>query len=149
MSTQLCEPTLRQPSASLAHVDAEVRSQVWNLLSAMYPLNGALERRHDQRYAYPRLVQLSPVEPDGQTPTGSPLVVVGRSISEQGMGFFHPQPLANRLVIASLERCDGGWLSFLVDIHRCRFTRHGWYESGGRFLRAVTPPLGNKSDGGD
>jgi hypothetical protein len=32
-------------------------------------------------------------------------------------------------------------MGVLVDLKWCRFTRHGWYESGGRFLQIVPSPL--------
>jgi hypothetical protein len=107
----------------------------------MFPAAPSYERRQEQRYPYPRLVMLTPVRADGLTPDGPTFVAVGKHLSERGLGFFHPHPLAHRLVIASLETLDGRWLGFLLDIKRCRFTRQGWYESGGSFLRAVASPL--------
>jgi hypothetical protein len=44
-------------------------------------------------------------------------------------------------MIASLESGNGRWLGFLIDLTWCRFNRHGWYESGGRFLQAVLSPV--------
>lgn len=120
--------------------DDRVRSQVWKVLGAIYPGGRLVERRGEQRYPYPRLITLWPMEADGKTVSGPPLTVVGKQLSERGLGFFHPQPLTNRLVIVSLEKGDGRPVSFLLDVHRCRFTRQGWYESGGRFLAAVNPP---------
>ena len=44
-------------------------------------------------------------------------------------------------MIASLEVDGGRWSGFLLEIAWCRFTRHGWYDSGGRFLQAVPSPI--------
>ena len=44
-------------------------------------------------------------------------------------------------LIASLESGSGQWFGFLIDVSWCRFTRHGWYESGGRFLQCAPSPL--------
>jgi len=44
-------------------------------------------------------------------------------------------------MIASLEGKETRWVGFLVDITWCRFTQHGWYDSGGRFLHAVPSPI--------
>jgi hypothetical protein len=121
--------------------DDAVSTQVWGLLAGMFPAGTLVERRHEQRYPYPRLVMLSPVQADGHTPDGRAFVAAGKHLSERGLGFYHPQPLVHRLVIASLETVDGHWLGFLLDIQRCRFTRQGWYESGGRFVRAVSSPM--------
>jgi hypothetical protein len=123
-----------------AYGEDDVRNQVWGLLGALYPCGDLVERRGEQRYPYPYMVQLTPVAADGVTAVGESLVVVGKHLSERGLGFYHPRPIAYRRVIASLETSGGRRLGFLLDLNWCRFTRQGWYESGGRFLRAV-PPL--------
>lgn len=143
MSTLVCEP-VGSPADSRQNDDA-VRKQVWKLLSAVYPGGHLVERRTDQRYPYPRLITLRPMRSDGRTPAGPPLTVVGKHLSERGLGFFHPEPLPQRLVVVSLDKGDarggdGRGLSFLLDVHRCRFTPQGWYESGGRFIAAVATP---------
>jgi hypothetical protein len=125
--------------------EEDVRTQVWNLLGAMYPLGDLVERRKDRRYPYPYLVYLTPVGIDGVTPEGDPIVVVGKHLSERGFGFYHPKPLPYRRMIASLEATRGVRVAFLMDLNWCRFTRHGWYESGGRFLQSVPPPMCDQS----
>ena len=119
----------------------EVRTQVWGLLSTLYPKVSVMERRREVRYPFPILVHLTPVGKDGATPCGESVVVVGKHISERGMGFYHPQPLPHRRMIVSLEGPRGGLFAFLIDLGWCRFTRQGWYESGGRFLESVVSPL--------
>ena len=44
-------------------------------------------------------------------------------------------------MIVSLESRSGQWLGFLIDVTWCRFTKQGWYESGGRFLQSVLSPV--------
>jgi hypothetical protein len=44
-------------------------------------------------------------------------------------------------MIATLESSNGVRLGFIIDLSWCRFTKHGWYESGGRFLQSVLSPL--------
>jgi hypothetical protein len=87
------------------------------------------------------LIHLTPVGDDGCTPCGDSIVVVGKHLSERGLGFYHPQPLPYRRMIASLEAGNGQWTGFLIDLNWCRFTRQGWYESGGKFLEAVLSPI--------
>ena len=87
------------------------------------------------------LIHLTPVGEDGVTPSGESVVVVGKHVSERGIGFYHPKPLPYRRMIASLEGPNGNWFGFLVNLNWCRFTRQGWYESGGRFLESVNSPL--------
>jgi hypothetical protein len=121
--------------------DDDVRDQVASLLVTLFPDGQLAERRREHRYPFPHLIQLTPVAEDGVTPQGEPIVVVGRHLSERGLGFYHPKPLAYRRMIASLEAGGGVWLGFLIDLTWCRFTRQGWYESGGRFLRSAFPPI--------
>ena len=44
-------------------------------------------------------------------------------------------------MIVSLRTGTGAWLGFLIDLTWCRFTKQGWYESGGRFLQSVLSPI--------
>ena len=121
-------------------VNDEIRTQVWGLLTTLYPRNDMVERRHDSRYPFPCLVHLTPVGRDGVTPEGETVVVVGKHLSEQGFSFYHQTPLPHRRMIASLECRKGHWLGFLMDLNWCRFTKDGWYESGGRFLETALSP---------
>jgi hypothetical protein len=138
MSALLCESFVQRPGEAVAPVNEEARAQVWSLLSGMYPAGTVLERRREQRYPYPRLFVLTPVEADGVTPAGPKLTAAGKHLSESGLSFYHPDPLPYRWVIVSLPRTDNSSIGFLVDLDWCRFTRQGWYESGGRFLKLVS-----------
>jgi hypothetical protein len=137
---QLDEPRLDSLPQRTARQDEEVRRQVWGLMSAIYPKREILEKRHENRYPFPYLIHLTPLAEDGVTPQGESMSVVGKHLSERGLGFYHPKPLPYRRMIASLE-CNGHWLGFIVDLKWCRFTKQGWYESGGRFLQSVPSPI--------
>ena len=100
MSTLVTLPrrsALRPESADPGPVSAEdkVRQQVWGLLAGLYPTGKWTERRGEQRFPFARLMHLSPVGPDGMTPLSESLVVVGKDVSERGLGFFHLEPLAH------------------------------------------------------
>jgi hypothetical protein len=116
-----------------------VRWQVRELLAGMYP-PGAFERRREQRYPLPKLIQLRPISADGATPLETAVIVSGKHISETGLSFFHPEPLPYRLVAAKLEKLDGTQCEFVIDVGWCRFTQLGWYESGGKFVRQIDGP---------
>jgi hypothetical protein len=124
-----------------SQIYGDVRVQVRGLLTALHSRNELAERRREGRYPFPHLIYLTPVGKDGITPEGETLVVVGKQLSERGLGFYHPKPLPYRRMVASLEAADGHCVAFLVDLNWCRFTRQGWYESGGRFLQAVVSPI--------
>ncbi len=121
-------------------LDDDVRTQVWGVLTTLYPKNKASERRQENRYPFPYLVHLTPVGEDGISPCGKAVVVVGKHLSERGLGFYHSQPIPHRRMIVSLEAGNGQWVGFLIDLSWCRFTAEGWYESGGKFIQAVLPP---------
>jgi hypothetical protein len=123
---------------------SDVRTQLWGLLSTLYPKTQIIDRRRETRYPFPYLIHLLPMEDDGTTPCGEGVVVVGKHVSERGLGFYHPEPLPYRRVIASLESGSGQWFGFLIDLNWCRFTKQGWYESGGRFLESVPSPIADE-----
>ena len=116
----------------------EVRAQVWGLLSAVYHRCDLPEQRRHTRYPFPCLIHLTPVGADAAPES---LVVVGRHLSESGLGFYHHEPISYRRVIASLKAPNGQWFAFLMDLTWCRFTKGGWYESGGRFIETTLSPL--------
>lgn len=126
--------------------EEELSAQVWSLLTAFYPQSKSLERRRENRYPFPHLIHLTPVGKDGAVAADETVVVVGRHLSEHGLDFYHPKPLPYRRMIVSIEMANGHWLGFLIDLNWCRFTRQGWYESGGRFLQSVPSPLENAAE---
>ncbi len=121
--------------------DPELKNRVHNILSALYPHGISIERRRDTRYPYPHLIYLTPVADDSLTVTDETVVVAGKHLAEQGLSFYHPEPLPHRRMIASLEAGNGRYLGVLIDLSWCRFTRQGWYESGGKFLQIVQSPV--------
>jgi hypothetical protein len=140
MSSAIGFPPLETPLVPCPPSEDVVRRQVWGVLTTIYPQGRLAERRMDPRYPYPHLFYLTPVDSEG-TPSGDHVVVIGKTLSERGLGFYYQQPIPNRRMIASLETSDECWTGFLIDITWCRFTRFGWYESGGRFISAVASPI--------
>lgn len=117
--------------------DTLVRERVWRLLSNLYPVAPLLNRRMEQRYPFACLAHVTPVEEEGVGAPMPPMVVSTKNISENGVSFFHPGTLPYRRVLLRFERDDASSVTFLVDLSWCRFTRQGWYESGGRLLQVV------------
>ncbi|MBN2024598.1 MAG: hypothetical protein JW809_17600 [Pirellulales bacterium] len=135
---------LGRDQADLPLPEDDVRLTVSGLLATLYPRVDQPERRAEQRFPFPYLVHLTPVGEDDLAPVGETVVVVGKHLSERGLGFYHPKPLSFRRMIVSIETGNGGWIGLLIDLTWCRFTRQGWYESGGRFLRGVPSPMSRR-----
>lgn len=114
-----------------------VGGQVQRLLQRQSGDPALLERRRDRRFPFPALMTLWPADRERLETS---FVIVGKDLSERGLGFFHQQPILCRRAIVVCEQPGVESLAFLIDINWCRFTCHGWYESGGRLLEAVTPP---------
>lgn len=130
-------PPLTTLVASPAQGELAMRGQVRALLSLLYPAGNVVERRRDARYPFPFLVTLLPLGPHGLAPVGPEVVVAGKQLSERGLGFYHPAPLPYRRVLATVNAETGARLRCVMDVSWCRFTRVGWYESGGRFLEVL------------
>ena len=116
-----------------------LQEQVRFLLAEGYPWGEDLRRRAQRRYPYPQLIFVTPVDEDGRSAEET-FVCCCKDLSARGVGLFHPQPLESRRVILTFSRMAEQNVSLLAVLDWCRFTRHGWYESGGRLLRAVASP---------
>ena len=125
---------------------ATVADQVAALISRLHP-NVAMERRRDDRYPLPVLLELIPLDDDGARCPHELMTVVGKNISRRGISFFHEHPLSHRRVLVELVDNDLGWFAAEVDVTWCRFTKPGWYESGGRLVRVLSCTSGNKTNG--
>ena len=139
MSSMLSHPLVSLPE-TIPSADESVRRQVWGVLAGLYPRGRTPERRATQRFPFPQLLYLTPVGND-LLPIGDSVAVIGKHLSEGGLGFYHAQPLPYRRMIASLELAQSHWAGFLIDIRWTRFTKFGWYDSGGKFLQTVPSPV--------
>ena len=125
--------------------EPSLRQAVRLALFHVQPTRRGRERRLEARHPFPHPVHLTPVGARTLEPCGPTFVAVGKHISDHGLDFFYHDVVPYRRIIASLPWQDGGWLGLLMDLTWCRFTGHGWYENGGRFLRVVPSPLAQPS----
>jgi hypothetical protein len=117
---------------------ATITIQVEALLTRLYPAVGR-ERRHDDRIAIPVLFRLTPFDADHQPVAQDSLIVVGKNISRRGVSFYHERPITHRRALIELADPSAGIFVAEIDVTWCRFTKPGWYESGGRLLRSAAP----------
>ncbi|EAQ76909.1 hypothetical protein [Blastopirellula marina] len=123
--------------------EAEVRVQVRSIIGATGKSArlAYADRRRDQRYPFPNLLYLTPVDRQGEPLVEQTVVVVGKTLTERGLDFYHQQPITHRRVIVTVETPNGYAASFLVDLTWCRYTKQGWYDNGGRFLNTAPCPF--------
>lgn len=117
---------------------ATLSSQIEALLARLHP-SVARERRRDDRVAIPVLFRLTPLDADHQPIEIEVSFVVGKNISRRGLSFYHECPLPHRRALIALAQPGLGSFAAEIDVSWCRFTRPGWYESGGRLVRSVIP----------
>jgi hypothetical protein len=131
-------------SALAAEIDRQasrIASSVRSAIYAMDPGRKTTERRRESRYPYPYPVHLTPLTAGGKPEVLRTFVVIGKHLSPHGLDFYFRLPLPERRVIASLDCGSDGWIGLLLELAWCRFSRHGWYDNGGRFLAVVPSPL--------
>lgn len=129
-------PSYWQPLCQTSS-NMSVQAAVRRVLANLYPGIGDHDRRQTPRFPFPYLVQLQPLAPDGVSRQGPTLVVVGKQVSEAGLGFYHPKPLPTRVASVTLSAAQES-VQLLLELLWTQFTEHGWYESGGRFVRVLS-----------
>ena len=133
------------PASALA-ADADrqanrIASSVHSAIYAVDPGRKTTERRLESRHPYPYPVHLTPIDAASRPEVLRTFVVIGKHLSPHGLDFYFRLPLPERRVIASLDCGREGWIGLLLELAWCRFSRHGWYDNGGRFLAVVPSPL--------
>lgn len=119
----------------LADRDA-VAQHVDRLLVRLHP-TVTFERRGTERMALPLLLRLVPLDEVHEPLEGAAVTVVGKNISRRGLSFYHEQPIPYRRALVTAQVPDGEPFVAEIDIGWCRFTKPGWYESGGRLVTIV------------
>ncbi|QDU97034.1 hypothetical protein [Lignipirellula cremea] len=121
--------------------EQEIRDLVQRALVSPIAPRSLPERRGVKRRPYPYVVHLSPVDQNNVVEKSKTIAVIGKHLSECGLDFYHYEAIPYRRMIASLPGGEHGWSGFLMELSWCRFTQHGWYENGGRFLQVAPSPL--------
>jgi hypothetical protein len=129
------------PFADAGRRQEHITSSVHSALSAIEPFRRPLERRREARFPYPYPIHLTPFGASGGPVVDRTFVVIGKHLAPHGIDFYCRYPLAERRVIASLDCGPQGWIGLVLELDWCRFSRHGWYDNGGRFVAVVASPL--------
>jgi hypothetical protein len=137
-------PSRSAPFSLVSELDDDVRirlREVIDLAVRAADSRPAIERRAAERIAYPHAMSLTPVNPRTREPVGETRTVLGKHLSSDGFGFASFEPFHFRFAIVSLEVDDDRYVGILGEALWCKFSRHGWYETGGRFHEPVRSPL--------
>jgi hypothetical protein len=126
---------------SLRGRDDSISSIIQSALWAIEPAPRLIERRRESRYPYPYPIHLTPYGKDHEPEVDRTFVVIGKHLASHGIDFYCRQPIADRRVIVSLDCGPEGWTGLVLELGWCRFSRHGWYDNGGRFIAVVPSPL--------
>ena len=147
MSAFLLEETTCIPLRNTGpDAEALVRRQVTKILQMHDQWPELVDRRCDRREPFPYPIRLTPINQNGFPEIEETIVVLGKHLSERGLDFYYKAPVPYRQVITSWECADGQWIGLLLDLRWCRSNGHGWYENGGRFLRAVDSPFAQHNE---
>jgi hypothetical protein len=130
-----------QNNMLLGNAELTLRTRFTNLIKSLSPEGSHNDRRRDARYPFPHQVYVTLLEDDGATPTDDSLMVTGKHISANGLGFTHQHLIPQRRIIVSVQVADEDWIGILMDLTWCRFTQQGCYESGGRFISLTDSPV--------
>ena len=124
----------------------QIERHVKLALACSQPTRKVMERRRETRHPYPYPVYLTPFD-DARVPlVERTLVVVGKHLCDHGVDFYHREPIPFREVICSLAVGNNRWMSLLLELTWCRFSKHGWYDNGGKFLQVIATPPGLARD---
>jgi hypothetical protein len=124
-------------SSKAANVDrAALTRQVQALVARLHPAV-TLERRRDDRLSIPVLFRLTPLDEHRRPIDAASITVVGKNISRRGVSFYHERSLSYRRALLSAQHPEFDGFAAEIDISWCRFTKPGWYESGGRLVAAA------------
>ena len=79
---------------------------------------------------------------------GEPVCTSGllRDISLGGCSFLHSDPLPSARVALTFGLENERTVTLMLRLTWCRFTQHGVYQSGGRFLKTIDLPQGGALD---
>lgn len=82
---------------------------------------------------------------DSYQSASAPVIVLGRDISADGISFVHGLPLPFRYVAVSI-RSAAGIQTVAARLTWCRYSRHGHYVTGGKFLQQIPLTIETPSD---
>lgn len=101
-----------------------------------------IEKRVHRRYPFRKPLAVTPVSnSSGRPDTAKSFPAFGIDMSTTGVCFVARQLVPARRAVLSCEAKDNQTVSFLFEPRWVRFTRGGWYQTGGRLLEILEEPI--------
>jgi hypothetical protein len=108
------------------------------LLESNCGVRVATEKRTHRRYPFRRPLTITPVgEQSGRPDRTKSFAAFGFDISSAGISFLARQLIPARRAVVTCEGPDGRSVNLLFEPRWVRFTRGGWYQTGGRLLEVL------------
>jgi hypothetical protein len=116
----------------------ELRNCVAQLLEANCGIQIPAEKRTVRRYVFRRPLTITPVnDHSGRPDFTRSFVAFGIDISSTGIGFLSRRLVPSRKAIVTCDGPEHRPVSLLFEPRWVRFTRGGWYQTGGRLVAAL------------
>ena len=116
LETAFAAPPLVLPRAPSAMRDEQIRVSVQLARASYAPRHDGFrpERRHSSRDSFPYPVHLTPLSRDHRPDVQQTIIVIGRHLSEQGLDFYHYEPVPFRRAVVSLPTNGNEWVSLFL-----------------------------------
>lgn len=116
----------------------ELHTCVAMLLESACGIQVPTEKRSHRRYPFRRPLTITPViEQSGRPDRVQSFPAFGFDISSAGISFLARQLLPSRKAVVTCDGFDDRPVNLLFEPRWVRFTRGGWYQTGGRLLEVL------------
>ena len=116
----------------------EVRGCVAMLLEEACGVPVTVEKRASRRYPFRKPLMITPVQnATGKLDRTKSFSAFGIDVSSSGICFLSRQLVSTRKAVVTCDATGDRQVSLLFEARWVRFTRGGWYQTGGRLLNVL------------
>ncbi len=132
---QMPFPIPTTPAHPLTTEGIEIFERIQGVSELVESSTSGQQGRTRVRMALPFLVEIFPLDNRGKLLKKESCVVVGKDLSQRGIGFFHKEVIPYKKIRVLFTMPGEVQIEADVDLTWCRYTDLDWYESGGRILK--------------
>jgi hypothetical protein len=115
--------------------EQDVAVVIRRAIAARQPMDRRLDQRRDARYPYPYPLTLLPIDSAMTADHQGLIPAIGKQLTLRGIDFYTTRPLAAKEVVCQFQAGNPA-SAIVLELNWCRHNAQGWFENGGRFLRA-------------